>query len=70
MGPNKEYRRVLRELADVVAKTLLYVKSHDDQTKSLMTGEKGIVHPFLRRVELMTQETIDLSASPLCWERS
>jgi len=35
-----------------------YLKSHGNQVKSLVTGKKkAISHPFLRRVERMTQGT-------------
>jgi len=34
-----------------------------------MAGKKTMSQPFLRNVERTTQETTDLSASPLCCAR-
>lgn len=77
MGPDEMHLRDLKELTDVVTKPLFqwYLKSHGDQVKSLMIEKKkkAVLHPFLRRVEKMIQETTNLSASPQCqgktWSR-
>ena len=47
-----------------------YLKSHDSQLKSPVTGKRETLHPFLKRVERRTLGTTDLSASPLCLGRS
>ena len=45
-----------------------YLKSHGSQAKSLVTGKRETLCPFLKRVERRTQGTTDLSASPCVWE--
>lgn len=57
--------RVLRELADVVAKpfSIIFEKS---VRQSAVTGKREASHPFLKRVKTRTLRTIDQSVSPLC----
>ena len=51
MGHDEMYPRVLRELADVVAKPLSMVFDKlCNQVKSLVTGKKAMSNPFLRRI--------------------
>jgi len=71
MGPDKMHPRVLRKLADVVAKPVsMILKSHGSQLKSPVTGKQETLHPYLKRVERRTLGTTDMSASPLCLGRS
>jgi len=74
MGPDEMHPRILRELADVVAKAMATchgkLKSQGSQVKTLVTGERETLCPFLKRVERRTLGIMDLSASPLCLERS
>jgi len=56
-------------LADVVAKSLSKIFEKLWQSGEVpVDRKKAVSHPFLRRVERMTQGTTNLSASPLCWE--
>ncbi|KAK4815361.1 LOW QUALITY PROTEIN: hypothetical protein QYF61_001349 [Mycteria americana] len=64
MGPNEMHPRVLRELADLLSHSPSYLKSHGSQGKSPVTGGKGTLHPFLKRVKRRTLGIIDQSASP------
>ncbi|KAK4828605.1 hypothetical protein QYF61_000057 [Mycteria americana] len=64
MGPNEMHPRVLRELADVVAKPLSpYLKSHGSQVKSPVTGKRETSPPFLKRVKRETLGTTNQSDS-------
>jgi len=57
MGPDEMYPRVLRELADVVAKPLSMVFDKlCNQVKSLVTRKKVTSYPSLKRIKNMTQE--------------
>ena len=79
MDPSEMQSRALRKLTDVDAKpfSVIFEKSWqtgevpgDWKKKAVFILYPFILHPFLRRVERMTQGTTDLSVSPLCWERS
>jgi len=72
-GPDEMHPRVLRELAAVVAKPLsiIFEVTHNgSQVKSVVTGGRETLCPFLKRVERRALGTTDLSASPLCLGRS
>jgi len=72
-GPEEMHPRVLREWADVVARPLsiIYEVIHNgSQVKSVVTGGRETLCPFLKRVGRKTLGTTDLSASPLCLGRS
>lgn len=61
MGPNDIHLRVLKEMADVVAKSLsMILKHHGNQVKSLVTGKKATPHPFLNRVKIKTMRSTNL----------
>jgi len=69
LGPDEMHPRVLRELADVVAKPLSMMESW--QSGEVPSDwKKGNIVPFSKRVERKTLGTTDLSASPLCLGRS
>ena len=51
LSPDEVHSRVLRELADVVTKPLsmIFLKSHGNQVKSLVTGKKGNITPIFKK---------------------
>ena len=52
MGPDDIHPRVLKEMADVVAEPLSsYLKNHSCTVKSLVTGKRETLLPFLRKGE-------------------
>jgi len=70
MGPDKMHPRVLKELADAIARQLSMIFERSWQSKSLVTGGREILCPFLKKVGRRNLGTTDLSASPLCLGRS
>ena len=71
MGSNEVHRRVLRELADLVAEPLcITFESHGSQEKSPVTGKRETPHTLLKRVKRTTLGNISQSASSLCPVRS
>jgi len=66
MGPDETHPRVLGKMAAVVTRPLsIILKVHSRQVKSLVTGRRETLCPFLKKVGRRTLATIDLSASPL-----
>lgn len=62
MGLNKLYPRVLRELADVVAKTLTTIPEKSWQSGGVLGDmKKATTLPFLRMVKRMTLGATNLS---------
>ncbi|KAK4810519.1 LOW QUALITY PROTEIN: hypothetical protein QYF61_004482, partial [Mycteria americana] len=49
MGPNNMHPRVLRELADLLSHSPSYLKRHDSQAKSPVSGEKGNIPPIFKK---------------------
>jgi len=48
--PDETHPRVLRKLADVVAKPLsMTFESHGSQVKSLVTGKRGNISPIFKK---------------------
>lgn len=70
MGPNEMHPRVLREMIDVVTKSVLMIFEESWlQMKSLVNRRKATSHSLLRRVGRIIQGTTNLSASSLCQGR-
>ena len=69
MEPDEIHPRVLRKLADAVAKPLSMIFERSRQSGEV-PGKRETLGPFLKKVERRTLGTTDMSASPLCLGRS
>ena len=72
MGPDKMHPSMLRELSDVVAKSLsmIFEKSWQSGEVPSDSARRETLCPFSKRVERRAVGTTGLSASPLCLGRS
>jgi len=70
MEPVKMHPRVLRELADGVAKPLSLIFERSCQSGEVTGDWKRNIAPTVQTVGSRTLGTADLSASPLCLGRS
>jgi len=69
LGPDEMHPRVLKALADAVAKPLSMIFERSRQSGEV-PGKRETLGPFLKKVERRTLGTTDMSASPLCLGRS